>query len=427
MKTIFRLYFLLFLLFLQSELVISQISQPTQPTNGPGSSVYAHGSVTATNYASDEQGFWLFEPSAPVPDSADVVVLLHGLGDVNPKLYGAWIKHLTRKGNVVIYPKYQNNQLTTPENTFNDNTGIAIRKALDTLQLPGHVKPRLANLAAVGHSYGGVLAPNMVIQHATYNLPAFKALFSVEGAIIAAQVMLPSYNTMPSDVKMLVMVGSDDIVVGSAFGRELMDSTIHVGTQFKNHITLYADNTGTPTMAASHSEPLAIDNDYDSGEMNLLSTIGAATSTVDAVDYYCFWKLLDALLDCAFRNQNCNVAFGDTPEQRFMGQWSNGTAVKELVVEPSATSVYSPDELMNSITVYPNPVYEKLSLQLNFKEKTAVELLISDLTGRVVLKKQLIVNNEQLITDVPDLPQGLYFLTMKGKDWVRNEKVVVKK
>ncbi len=58
----------------------------------------------------------------------------------------------------------------------------------------------------------------------------------------------------------------------------------------------------------------------------------AVTGTVNALDYYGFWKLFDGLCDAAFYGKNRNYALGDTPEQRFMGRWSDGPPVKELTV-----------------------------------------------------------------------------------------------
>lgn len=55
-------------------------------------------------------------------------------------------------------------------------------------------------------------------------------------------------------------------------------------------------------------------------------------NTVDAMDYYSTWKLFDALTDYAFNGINGEYCLGNTPEQRFMGLWSDGTHVKELIV-----------------------------------------------------------------------------------------------
>jgi len=102
MKTLYSLFSCLIIFSLQS---FSQ-TQPLQPASGPGGSDYAHSAVTFYNYASQPDGFFIFEPSSPAPDSANVVVFIHGLNIVNPYLYGAWINHLVKHGNIVIYPKY---------------------------------------------------------------------------------------------------------------------------------------------------------------------------------------------------------------------------------------------------------------------------------------------------------------------------------
>ena len=62
------------------------------------------------------------------------------------------------------------------------------------------------------------------------------------------------------------------------------------------------------------------------------SLVRRAFGTTDALDYYGTWKLLDALTDAAFYGKNRKYALGDTPEQRYMGKWSDGTPVKELKV-----------------------------------------------------------------------------------------------
>jgi hypothetical protein len=53
---------------------------------------------------------------------------------------------------------------------------------------------------------------------------------------------------------------------------------------------------------------------------------------VNALDYYGTWKLFDGLIDAAFTGKNRDYALGNTPQQRFMGVWSDGVPVKELKV-----------------------------------------------------------------------------------------------
>ena len=113
----------------------------------------------------------------------------------------------------------------------------------------------------------------------------------------------------------------------------------------KDFIMLVSDTYGTPSLLASHRAPTAHDRSYDNGEGvggGPAVTVGDAPSTsrrarldsmmVNAMDFYGTWKLFDALSDAAFYNKNREYALGNTPQQRFMGRWSDGTPVKELKV-----------------------------------------------------------------------------------------------
>ena len=102
MRTFFSLFFSLF-----SILLCAQITGPEQPLAGPGGKAYLHQQVHFQDFASEADGYWLFEPIAPKPDSADVIVFLHGYGAIDPSIYGHWIRHLVLQGNIVIYPRYQ--------------------------------------------------------------------------------------------------------------------------------------------------------------------------------------------------------------------------------------------------------------------------------------------------------------------------------
>jgi hypothetical protein len=90
-----------------------------------------------------------------------------------------------------------------------------------------------------------------------------------------------------------------------------------------------------------------MNKDYDSGEgvggapagspdpigdTQISRRVRPETMMVNALDYYGTWKLFDALTDAAFTGKNRDYALGNTPQQRFMGVWSDGVPVKELKV-----------------------------------------------------------------------------------------------
>ncbi len=82
-------------------------------------------------------------------------------------------------------------------------------------------------------------------------------------------------------------------------------------------------------------ERLAERRGADGGAQSSQPDLAAATEGVfgvDALDYYGLWKPFDGLCDAAFSGKNREYALGNTPEQRFMGKWSDGVPVKELQV-----------------------------------------------------------------------------------------------
>lgn len=406
MKALISLLALLPCIFLSA-----QISQPPQPTSGPGGSDYAHGGVTIYDYATNGNGedFWLYEPNNPTPDSANVIVFCHGLGMTNPKAYGAFIKHLVRQGNIVIYPRYQRTlSLTTGIAEYNDSCAKGILKALDTIQQPGHVKGRVYNYFILGHSVGGVLAANMTMLYAQYGLPKPLTAFSMQPG--AATYLMSDYSTFPADVKYLIAVGQDDAIVGTAPGTTIYNQSTAVPTSQKNLIHHYSDNYGSPTIQASHNEPCGFDNQFDNGETNLF--IPFVTGNVDAMDYYCYWKLQDALMDCALNNQNCEYAFGDTPEQHGMGNWSDGTPVRILEVTPNIPTAVNDLKNETEVSVYPNPNTVG-SWQLAVGSKVVGdEFVLIDVNGGTVLTTQ--ISNPKSEIQVNDIAKGFYFYQIKN-------------
>lgn len=320
----------------QDYATVERRTPPEQPEKGPGGKDYTHAKVIHIAKDEEADGFALFLPDEPVPESADVVVFLHGLAQVNPKMYGGWIEHLVRKGNIVIWPRYEKG--LTPKKEFEPNAVTGIKSALAELQAQCDVgnaciKPRLDHFALLGHSYGGALAANITVRAQEHGLPKVQALMVNQGWY-GSDIGLPGgYGAMPADTKLLMIVGKGDFVVGPFFARRLWRET-NITPPFKNWVTHRSDahNLFAP-IAAGHDEPLSLQQDYDNKTFTALIGIAFPLTRTNAVDFFCYWKLSEALLNCAFENQNCGTAFGDTPEQRFMGRWGDGQPVRELEVK----------------------------------------------------------------------------------------------
>lgn len=385
---------------------------PLQPGAGPGGSDYSHNGVIFSDFTSwlSGDGYWLFEPNQPKPDSADVIVFNHGYGVFNPGPYGQWIEHLVRKGNIVIFPKYQLNDASLPSG-YTPNAITGISDAFNELNTnPNRVKPRMEHFAIIGHSFGGVITANLVTEYATYGTPKPQCFMLCQpgtGGFDSGRIT--SYSGMDTDYNALIVVGDDDIVVGDAFGREIMDSTL-IPTTHKNYIIHYEDNHGSPVLEATHNEPLCKNNDYDGGTVSTVITGGYVASNQDAVDYYCYWKLADALLNCTFYGTDCNYAFGDTPEQRYMGEWSDGTPVTELLVEPNNLLNISHNVL--NFSIYPNPASDFIQIASDTETNGIIE--IYDTQGRLVLTKR--TSPHQGSISIRTLNKGWYTLVYKGTE-----------
>lgn len=308
---------------------------PLQPSDGPAGSEYPHAEVgVISDQHSRQDGYTIFYPERPKPPSAGVVVFNHGLAQMNPQMYGGWIMHLVRKGNIVIYPSYQEDLTLSSE--FNQNAAKGILDAIARLQQSGPVQPLLDRFAIMGHSYGATISANLTLKQKEYGLPEVKALLVAQG-YDGLDMRLPSYAGIPSQTKLLIVVGEVDLLVGKAFGKRLMKQA-RVDPRFQNLITHYPDHGMREFITAGHDEPLSKCSEsecpgFDNGKRTFLSVAGDLADKIDWVDYYCYWKLSQALLDCAFEGKNCQYAFGNTAEQRFMGQWGDGKAIRQLGVQ----------------------------------------------------------------------------------------------
>ncbi len=302
-----------------------------QPVSGPGGAEYSHRSVAFYDGAAKADGFWLFEPADPKPDSANVVVFMHGYGAYNPMTYGKWIKHLVAKGNIVIYPRYQKNLLVPRPDAFPDNAAKGIRDALALLQTGDHVRPRTQKVAYIGHSYGGVITANLGIHWKTLQIPQPAAMLLCEpGSGPLKGARLEKYDALDRDLNLLVIVGEDDYVVGHEFGQLVFETAVN--TPNRNLILQRHDTDGHRWVLATHSEPYCYDLDFDTGLRNYTTRRVFQTSRLNEVDFNCYWKLGDALIEFTRNGRYGEVAFGNTPQQRYLGQWANGKSMRPLDV-----------------------------------------------------------------------------------------------
>jgi pimeloyl-ACP methyl ester carboxylesterase len=286
--------------------------------------------VKTSTYGSGELKYWIFEPDSPTPDSAPVVVFNHGFLATDPAYYIGWIKHLTRNGNIVIFPAYQ--KMFTSPGSFTDNAITIVKNALSELESGRHVTPELNNLAVIGHSAGGAIAINVAARAAKAGLPALKALILVEASdgsdiLQGGMFETDAFSGLPNTL-LLAIVGDKDNIAGSAFSEKAIKDSTKIPAANKNMIVLHSDDYGTPALKADHIAALA--PELPSGDTLTDISMELWGAKIDAIDYYGFWKAADGLIGTAFGDNTMRkYALENSPELRYMGEWSDGTPVKE--------------------------------------------------------------------------------------------------
>ena len=322
--------------------------QPGQPEYGPGGADYRHASVTKNLYGQGGTAYWIFEPASPTPESAPLIVFGHGWFGW-PWSYGDWIEHLVRLGNIVVFPIYQDN-VFTPARLMTPNAIEAVKNAIQQLQSGAHVLPQLDYFALVGHSLGATICANIAASAVSEGIPQPKALMVVHPGspeyshrVSGGASLLRDYSTIPANILFLVVVSEED----NPGTREIVPQILFNGTPQipltnKDFITVYSDYHGEPPLVSDHYSANSPNDEYDAGDVppdvrrEMAEKLGIVQqgedAETDALDYYGYWKLFDGLADAAFYGKNQKYALGNTPEQIFMGEWSDGIPVNKLSV-----------------------------------------------------------------------------------------------
>lgn len=292
-----------------------------------------HGAVRRFEIGLGPRSYWLFEPDRPRPDEAPVVVFLHGWFAVNPGFYGAWIDHLVRNGHIVIFPRYQNDLGTLPQD-FLPNTTAAIHDAMGVLSQGSvhHVRADSRRFALIGHSAGANLAAQVAALSSDPHsgLPSPRAIVAImPGEVLP--IRQPTLDLIPETALLVVAVGDEDIVVGDLRGRQIFLEASAVPASRKRFILYRSDRHGYPPLVAEHTAPTGTNHRLDNGE-GILRPLQLSMGDINALDQAGFWRLGDITLQAGFHGRSLDDIPNLDNMIRHLGYWSDGQRVRSPIV-----------------------------------------------------------------------------------------------
>jgi acetyl esterase/lipase len=292
-----------------------------------------HGAVKRFEIGQGPRSYWLFEPDQPKPEGrAPVVIFLHGWFAVNPGFYGAWIDHLVRDGRIVVFPRYQNDVGTNPQD-FLANALAAVHDALGALHDGvGHVRPDPGRFALIGHSAGGNLAAQIaaVASDPHSALPQPQAVIALMPGEIVPMAQ-PSLSRIPATTLLVVMVGEEDVVVGDLRARQIFTQASAVPRSRRRFVYFHSDRHGFPPLIAEHTAPTGVNPRLDNGE-GVFRALQISFGDVNALDRAGFWRMADLTMEAAFSGKTLDDVTRDPEQFRHLGFWSDGRKVNAPIV-----------------------------------------------------------------------------------------------
>ncbi|HEX2575584.1 MAG TPA: alpha/beta hydrolase [Aquihabitans sp.] len=296
--------------------------QPARPATGPGSkAAYIATSATTTDTGSGTAGTraYTFVPNQLKGGSkAPVVVLLHGFQLLAPDIYQGLVDHLTRQGNIVVFPAYNKGGFgivgDTDQNAMLARAVASTNAAVDALG----AKADRSRVYLFGHSLGGLVASSwtaaggvapagIVLANpstdAGAGIPAF-----VRGLVTVTPIpwrTLAPQTTAPT----VILTGAGDTIAPPAQATALHD--VLTGAPSRAVYRLQGDAHQQPAIQADHMAPI-----QDQGIVpDAIMAAFGGDAEEDTADWRFYWSALDQLMA------------GDATPSFAMGAWGDGVAV----------------------------------------------------------------------------------------------------
>jgi len=261
-----------------------------------------------------DRDVYIFSPakvSAPRP----AILFCHGYSMSLPYVYMPLIHFINSKGIHIIFSPYRifagNTTLDQKYEVLLEGFKAAVRNNTSIIDT--------TRLGFVGHSFGGGACPAIAwhcINHLGWAKQA--ACMYLMAPWYFFDIAQHELAAFPSHVNCIMQVFNDDNSIDARIASDLFRN-IGIPDARKDFIVVYSDKKSNYLLEADHSTPKG---PWD------------PRGEEDGLDYYGIFRLLDALMAYTFYNDTAAywVALGNnSPKQRYMGTWPDGSPVKELL------------------------------------------------------------------------------------------------
>lgn len=348
---------------------------PAQPKSGPGGSDYGGAEVVKRAVGRASAATYVFHAAGSPAEPRPVIVFLHAWGAVNPAAYGGWIEHLARKGNLVLFPRFQEIGKIRPADAT-DKAAALVKEALAALADDPTAKPNLNHVAFLGHSAGAGLAFNLAAVAKDHGLPTPKLVHGLMAGGLASDakargIQLANLAQIDPATLLVTVIGDRDQRPSDQASRRLLKEAAAVPPERKVFLRALSDSHGFPVLSATLASPASQKDAFDAAQIKLpvdpagdpkagrgagrgqkppqapaqkwsadMVLTGEQTvlvqqlgnNGIDSLDYLAYWRTFDMAAAAAFSGRDAQ-AFHTDAAFTDMGRWSDGWPVKRLAVE----------------------------------------------------------------------------------------------
>ena len=404
-----------------------QYSDPNypKPTSGYGADgAHTVGVISFTNPNYPAKNIEIYYPS-DVAIKVPTIFYSHAFGGNISANISGMLNFIAKKGYAIVYVPYQ-------------TTGVTIYDRYDNLLKGFHKAARdypaiidTTKVGFLGHSFGGGASIGNAYKCFTENNWGQNGRFIYTLAPwYAYNISQTELQSLPANTKLLSEIFDDDVINDHRMAIDIYNN-INISPTEKDFILLKSDTVNGYTYLADHNVP-------------------NTASAFNALDYYAYYRLLDALCDYTFNGSLAgkDMALGNGSIAQVtmpIGLQSLVQTDNPLVVYPESKyqypcsdaqnlrSSYCPTILgieyfnnsENSLNIYPNPSASTFTITMKNNNIQKIEV-INEL-GQIIFRKENIKNNQYQL-DIRNNIDGIYFLKVTDEEKeILYRKIMLKK